>query len=104
MPYQPVPYWAKICHIRCRSKRRLRSRSIREDRVYIFNRGNWPMMIFDADGNFIETWGSGEFNRPHGIFIDGDDNLYLADDDDHVVEKRTPSGRDNLPAWRARKT
>ena len=63
-----------------------------QDRVYVFNRGNWPMIIFDADGNFLETWGEGEFDRPHGIFIDGDDNLYMADDDGHFVDKRTPSG------------
>ena len=29
---------------------------------------------------------------PTASFIDADDNLYLADDDDHVVEKRTTSG------------
>ena len=91
MPYQPVPYWAKLPHPM--SFKEATSVAVdSQDRVYIFNRGNWPMMIFDADGNFLETWGAGEFNRPHGIFIDGDDNLYLADDDDHVVEKRTPSG------------
>ena len=91
MPYQPVPYWAKLPHPM--SFKEATSVAVdSEDRVYVFNRGNWPMMIFDADGNFLETWGSGEFNRPHGIFIDGDDNLYLADDDDHVIEKRTPSG------------
>jgi sugar lactone lactonase YvrE len=62
------------------------------DRVYVFNRGNWPVMIFDADGNFLETWGAGEFDRPHGIFIDGEDNLFMSDDDGHFVDKRTPSG------------
>ena len=27
------------------------------------------------------------FNRPHGIRIDKDDNLYLIDDLDHIVQK-----------------
>ncbi len=91
MPYEPVPYWAKLPHPM--SFKEATSVAVdSQDRVYVFNRGNWPMMIFDADGNFLETWGEGEFNRPHGIFIDADDNLYLADDDDHVVEKRTTSG------------
>ena len=91
MPYEPVPYWAKLPHPM--SFKEATSVAVdSQDRVYVFNRGNWPMMIFDADGNFLETWGEGEFNRPHGIFIDADDDLYLADDDDHVVEKRTTSG------------
>ncbi|GIT58275.1 MAG: hypothetical protein Ct9H300mP19_02230 [Dehalococcoidia bacterium] len=46
-----------------------------------FNRGDHPVIIFDRDGNFLETWGAGEFVRPHGVTIDGEDNLYLADDD-----------------------
>jgi len=30
--------------------------------------------------------------RPHGIEIDGDDNLYLVDDNGHIVQKRTNDG------------
>ncbi len=91
MPYQPVPYWAKLPHPM--SFKEATSVAVdSEDRVYVFNRGNWPLMIFDADGNFIESWGEGEFDRPHGIFIDGDDNLYMADDEGHFVDKRTKSG------------
>ena len=63
-----------------------------EDNVYVFNRGNWPVMIFDKAGNFLSTWGAGEFIRPHGIYADGEDNLYLADDLAHMVEKRTKDG------------
>ena len=59
------------------------------DNVYVFNRGDYPVIVFDKNGNFLETWGAGEFVRPHGITIDADDNLYLADDESHMVDKRT---------------
>ncbi len=58
-----------------------------QDRVYVFNRGPHPVMVFDKDGAFIRSWGEGLFGRPHGIFIDKDENLWCADDIWHVVRK-----------------
>ena len=26
------------------------------DNVYVFNRGDHPVMVFDSDGNFIKSW------------------------------------------------
>src|SRR5688500_13385437 len=62
------------------------------DRVYVFNRGAYPVIIFDKDGKFLNAWGKGVFKNPHGIFIDGKDNLWLADDKDHTVHKFTADG------------
>ena len=28
-----------------------------EDNVYVFSRGDHPMVVFDKDGNFIKSWG-----------------------------------------------
>ena len=78
--YEPVPYWAKLPHPMF-FKEATSVAVDSNDNVYVFNRGDHPLMIFDRDGNFLETWGAGEFVRPHGITIDADDNLYLADDD-----------------------
>jgi DNA-binding beta-propeller fold protein YncE len=64
-----------------------------KDRVYVFNRGPNPMLVFDREGNFLSTWGQGIFPRAHGIFIDADDMLYLTDDGDHTVRKCTPEGK-----------
>ena len=58
-----------------------------KDRIYVFNRGQHPMIVFDRDGNFLRSWGEGLFNRAHGIHIDSDDNLYCTDDGDHTVRK-----------------
>ena len=40
-----------------------------QDRVFVFNRGEHPMIVFDADGNFIKAWGEGVFTNPHGVYI-----------------------------------
>lgn len=65
----------------------------RQDRVYVFNRGAHPMMVFDRDGNFLRSWGEGTFPRAHGLHIDVDDTLYLTDDGGHFVRKCTPEGK-----------
>ena len=64
-----------------------------KDRVYVFNRGRHPMMVFDREGNFLRSWGEGLFGRAHGIHIDSDDTLYCTDDGDHTVRKCTTDGK-----------
>ena len=64
-----------------------------QDRVYVFNRGEHPVMIFDRQGTFLRAWGEGLFARAHGLFIGPDDALYCTDDLDHTVRKFTPEGR-----------
>jgi DNA-binding beta-propeller fold protein YncE len=56
-----------------------------EDRVYVFNRGEHPMMVFEADGAFVTAWGEGVFTRAHGVTLGPDGNLYCADDDGHCI-------------------
>lgn len=92
MNYKPVEYWAKLPHPMFFKE--ATSVSVdSDDNVYVFNRGDNPLIIFDKNGNFLETWGKGEFNRPHAIEIDADDNLYLVDDLAHIVQKRTKEGK-----------
>lgn len=62
------------------------------DQVYVFNRGEHPVMVFQADGTFVSAWGEGEFVRPHGIWIGPDDAVYLTDDLGHTVRKYTAEG------------
>jgi len=63
-----------------------------KDNVYVFNRGDHPLIVFDRDGKFVRAWGEGRFNRPHGITIDRDDCLWLTDDGGHAVYKHTTDG------------
>lgn len=72
------------------------------DFVYVFNRGEHPVIVFSSDGEFLCSWGEGMFRRPHGITIHGpfsvpDDRqpeyaVYLTDDVDHTVRKFTTEG------------
>ncbi len=62
------------------------------DRVFVFDRGPHPVLIFDRDGSFIDAWGEGRFVRPHGIWIAPDDTLFLTDDLDHTIHHFTPTG------------
>lgn len=65
----------------------------RQDRVYAFNRGPHPMVVFDRDGNFLKSWGEGLFVRPHGVHLAPDDTIYCTDDGDHTVRQLTLDGR-----------
>jgi DNA-binding beta-propeller fold protein YncE len=63
------------------------------DRVYVFNRGEHPVIVFDRDGKFLTSWGEGLFQRAHGITIGLDSSVYCTDDLDHTVRKLTPEGK-----------
>lgn len=63
------------------------------DNVYVFNRGEHPMMIFDRDGNFMRSWGEGVFPRAHGLSMGPDDTMFCTDDGDHTVRKCTLDGK-----------
>lgn len=90
--YAPVVGWPAVPH--GMSFREATSVAVGPDgRVYVFNRGQWPVMVFDTAGRFLDTWGAGEFVRPHGIAFDGEGNVYLTDVGLHTVQKRTPDGR-----------
>jgi hypothetical protein len=65
----------------------------RNDRVYVFNRGPHPVIVFDRDGTFVTSWGEGRFTRAHGITSGPDDTLWLTDDGDHTVRQFTAEGK-----------
>lgn len=62
------------------------------DNVYVFNRGEHPVIVFDSDGNFLRSWGEGMFTLPHGVAVGPDDSVYCVDTGDHTVRKFTPEG------------
>ena len=63
-----------------------------DDRVYLFNRSDHPLIILDRDGNFITSWGEGVLDDAHGMYIDSDENIYLPVKNSHVVQKYDRSG------------
>src|SRR6201996_8471629 len=65
----------------------------KQDNVYVFNRGNHPMMIFGREGNFLRAWGEGLFPRAHGLHMAPDGTVFLTDDADHTVRQCTLDGK-----------
>ena len=65
-----------------------------QDRVFVYSRSENPLAVFDRDGNFLETWGSGILppEAAHGIYIDDEDNVYLIDNSNHCVFKFDRNG------------
>ena len=37
-----------------------------------------PVLLFDLDGNVVRSFGAGMITWPHGIFVDADDNVWIA--------------------------
>ena len=65
-----------------------------QERVYVCQQQqDPPVMVFDRDGNYLDSWGTGFINEPHTLYIGPDDVVYLADRGDHVVLKLTLDGR-----------
>ena len=48
-----------------------------QGRLFVADRDNNRIQIFDQDGNFLECWF--QFGRPSGIHIDANDTIYVAD-------------------------
>jgi DNA-binding beta-propeller fold protein YncE len=57
-------------------------------RLFVCDRGNNRISIFDQDGTFIAAWK--QFGRPSGIFITKDDTMFVTDSE---------SGGDRNPGW-----
>ncbi|MCI0441104.1 MAG: hypothetical protein L0177_18530, partial [Chloroflexi bacterium] len=57
-----------------------------QDRVYVFQRKEPPIVIFDPDGNYLGAWGHKAITLPHGFSIVGD-IVYLTDREDSVCLK-----------------
>lgn len=58
-------------------------------RLFVGDRGNSRIQIFDQEGTHLETWT--QFGRPSGLFIDGNDVLYAADSESNT--QRNPGVR-----------
>ncbi len=63
--------------------------------IYVVGRD--AISIFDKDYNLLSSFGSigtgdGQFNRPLGIAIDKQGNVYIGDNRDNRIQKFTPNG------------
>ena len=54
-------------------------------RIFLGDRQNNRIQIFDQDGNYIDQWF--QFSRPSGVFIDKNDTIYVADSESESVAR-----------------
>jgi DNA-binding beta-propeller fold protein YncE len=96
-PYPPLDYVAVADDFKLPAGMTLGSTSgvaiNSKGNIFILNRGPHPLMEFDANGKFIRSLGEGFFDRPHGLRIDAEDNIWATDVASHIVYKFSPEGR-----------
>ena len=73
-----------------------------QDRVYVFQRKDPPVVVFDRDGTYLGAWGTGEVSDPHGLKI-VDDVVYTTDRSDSVAKSFTLDGKVLLTLGTARR-
>ncbi len=63
--------------------------------VYVFQRGPKadPIVVFDAKGKYLRSWGRGMFGNAHGMRVDRQGNVWVTDNGDHQVMKFTREGK-----------
>ncbi len=65
------------------------------DRIYVFQRKDPPVVVFDRDGSYLGAWGAGEVADPHGLKIVGD-TVYTTDRSDSVAKSFSLDGTPRL--------
>ncbi len=67
------------------------------DRIYVFNRGAKPVMVFDRDGNLVMSGADQEINGKainpnwqHSGTVDWEGNVYVIERDAHRIVKLSP--------------
>jgi DNA-binding beta-propeller fold protein YncE len=59
----------------------------RDDQVYVLQRGEPPLVSFDAAGNYLRGWGQGLYKVAHGLRVDAAGNIWTTDNGNHVLRK-----------------
>ena len=63
--------------------------------VYVSQRGPRadPIVVFDANGKYLRSWGKGLFGNPHGLRIDAQGHVWTTDTGYHLVMEFTNDGK-----------
>ena len=69
-------------------------------RLFVGDRQNNRVQIFDQDGNYIDQWF--QFSRPSGVFIDKKDMIYVADSESESVSKNHDGWKRGIRVGRVR--
>lgn len=69
-------------------------------RLFVGDRGNNRIQILDQNGTFLGEWH--QFSRPSGLYIDRQDNLYVADSESGSVARNRPEWKRGIRIGSAR--
>jgi sugar lactone lactonase YvrE len=75
--------WGVIPAVACDSR----------DRVFVGSRSSHPLLVFDRDGNFLDSWGEDVLVSLHGLYIDAEDNVYATMHNSHCIYKFNREGK-----------
>jgi DNA-binding beta-propeller fold protein YncE len=104
--YEVDPYWPKPLPDRWVTGRLGGVCVDAQDHVFVVNRGDLqdkealvatgapPVMEFDPDGNLVNSFGDWKVvpKSIHGCFVDKDNNIWVAGNEDAIVQKYTHDG------------
>jgi DNA-binding beta-propeller fold protein YncE len=90
--YRPVPNWAKLPPDLTLGPVSAVATD-KADRVYVAHRGRRPVLVFDRDGKFLQSWGDDVLKTPHGLRIDPAGHVWLTDIGNHQVYQFDADGK-----------
>jgi DNA-binding beta-propeller fold protein YncE len=61
--------------------------------VFVFHRGEHPIMVFDRSGKFLRSFGEGLITKAHGLRFDSEGNVWITDVGNHTVRRFSPDGK-----------
>ena len=51
-----------------------------------------PIVVWDLEGKVVRSFGAGLYRAPHGLHVDGENNVWTADQGTHLVRKHSKDG------------
>ncbi len=61
--------------------------------VFVFHRGEHPVMVFDRDGKYLRSFADGLIGSAHGLRFDADGNVWTTDVGNHTIRKFSHDGK-----------
>jgi len=92
MTYQPVTDWAQLpAGTKWGAMTAVDIDAV--GTVYALQREPGQVMVFDAKGKLLRSWGDGMFTQAHGLRLDRAGNVWVTDRGSHQVLKFSPDGK-----------
>lgn len=64
-----------------------------QGQIIVSHRGEQPVLVLNAEGELIRSFGDEQLDAVHGTRVDADDNIWVTDMANHTVLKFSPEGQ-----------